>query len=77
MRKSRVDETMARVHNQNVASAKEDGLTLEEWHEKMSAIGNSRNELSEPPQTTSTIIYNSADYVLSYLFPPNRKKKKK
>lgn len=29
----------------------------------------------EPSISTETVIYNSADYVLSYLTPPRRKKK--
>lgn len=29
----------------------------------------------EPPISVTTVIYNSADYVLSYLTPPRKKKK--
>jgi predicted double-glycine peptidase len=73
----RIEETMAKVRTKNAIEAEKMGMSLEDWHKYMSKLGNSSQGETKQPQTETTVIYNSADYVLSYLFPPNRKKKKK
>ncbi len=71
----RVEQTLAKVRAKNLEEAEKMGMTIAAWHQYMSELGKATRVT--PDKNTDTVIYNSADYVLSYLFPPNRKKKKK
>lgn len=80
-KKAKVEATFQKIHNQNQDDATKEGLSLAERHEKMSAIGNSSNNRDKSTDTNTdtevSYVTNSADYVLSYLFPRVRGKKKK
>ncbi len=69
-KKAKIASTLAKVHDQNAAAAKAAGMTLDEWHEEMSRIGNKSNVDVEPEK-----VMTSAEYVLGYLFPTAKKSK--
>lgn len=74
-----VEETLKKVHEQNRIKAEALGLTLDEWHKMMQKIGEGGQNLPIQKNETETIppVYNSADYVLNYLFRPKKKKRLK
>ncbi len=73
----RTEKRMREVHDANLKAAEEAGMSIDDWHQLMSDIGNSRKEPDNQQQSGGTEIYNSALYVLGYLFPDKPKKRKK
>lgn len=73
-KKARVEATFKKVHLENLKCAEEAGLNIEEWHKQMSEIGKGISAQVKTKGQEDTEIINSADYVLSYLFPKKVKK---
>lgn len=67
---------MREVHEYNLERARELKMTLDEYHKMMSEKGKQNGLTTDTTQPTQSIVYNSADYVLSYLFPKDTAKKR-
>lgn len=74
--KAKVEETHKKVHQQNLRDAEAAGVSLEEWHRQKSEIGQGVTTQTETNVQENPSIINSADYVLSYLFPRKITKRK-
>lgn len=75
-KRAKVEATHKKVHQQNLIDAEAAQVSLEEWHRQMSEIGQgvttqTKTNIQEKPN-----VINSADYVLSYLFPRKVTKRK-